>query len=82
MFINDKYPRATTESGELATDDDWELQPITVGRRATLGSGAVLLGGVSVGDGALVGAGAVVTKDVPDGAVVAGVPARARHARA
>ena len=78
MFINDKSPRATTEGGELQTDEDWTLLPTVVERRAAIGSGAVLLGGVRVGSGALIGAGAVVTKDVPPGAVVAGVPARAR----
>jgi UDP-2-acetamido-3-amino-2,3-dideoxy-glucuronate N-acetyltransferase len=78
MFINDKSPRATTEGGELQTDEDWTLLPTVVERRAAIGSGAVLLGGVRVGAGALIGAGAVVTKDVPPGAVVAGVPARAR----
>jgi UDP-2-acetamido-3-amino-2,3-dideoxy-glucuronate N-acetyltransferase len=78
MFINDKFPRATTEGGELQSEEDWTLLPTVVERRAAIGSGAVLLGGVRVGAGALIGAGAVVTKDVPAGAVVAGVPARAR----
>jgi UDP-2-acetamido-3-amino-2,3-dideoxy-glucuronate N-acetyltransferase len=78
MFINDKFPRATTEGGELQTEEDWTLLPTVVERRAAIGSGAVLLGSVRVGAGALIGAGAVVTKDVPPGAVVAGVPARAR----
>jgi UDP-2-acetamido-3-amino-2,3-dideoxy-glucuronate N-acetyltransferase len=82
MFINDNYPRATTELGELQSEDDWELRRITIGRRATLGSGAIVLGGVCVGEGALVGAGAVVTTDVPEGAIVAGVPARARRSGA
>ena len=78
MFINDKSPRATTEGGDLQTTEDWTLLPTVVERRAAIGSGAVVLGGVRVGAGALIGAGAVVTKDVPSGAVVAGVPARAR----
>jgi UDP-2-acetamido-3-amino-2,3-dideoxy-glucuronate N-acetyltransferase len=78
MFINDKFPRATTEEGALQGGDDWELLPIRVCRRATLGSGAVILGGVTVGEGATVGAGAVVTRDVAPGEVVAGVPARVR----
>ena len=82
MFVNDKHPQATTEDGELQTADDWALLHTLVGRRASLGSGAVILGGVRIGVGALVGAGAVVTKDVAEGAVVAGVPARARVATA
>jgi acetyltransferase-like isoleucine patch superfamily enzyme len=77
MFINDATPRATTEDGKLQTGDDWTLQTTVVERRASLGSGAVILGGVRIGEGALVGAGAVVTKDVAAGETVAGVPARA-----
>jgi UDP-2-acetamido-3-amino-2,3-dideoxy-glucuronate N-acetyltransferase len=76
MFINDRFPAAVTESGELKTDADWKLETTTIRKRAALGSGAVILCGVTIGEGAVVGAGAVVTKDVPDGAVVAGVPAR------
>ena len=76
VFINDRLPRATTEAGTLQGVDDWELLPTLVRRRATLGSGAVILGGVTVGEGALVGAGAVVTRDVAPNEVVAGNPAR------
>ncbi|HKD35050.1 MAG TPA: acyltransferase [Gaiellaceae bacterium] len=76
MFINDKRPRATTDEGELQTDDDWTVIPTTIERRASLGSGAVILGGIRIGEGAIVGAGAVVTRDVPAGATVAGTPAR------
>jgi UDP-2-acetamido-3-amino-2,3-dideoxy-glucuronate N-acetyltransferase len=78
LFINDRLPRATTEEGELQTGSDWELLRTRVARRASLGSGAVILGGVTIGEGAVVGAGAVVTADVEAGAVVAGVPARVR----
>src|SRR5436190_149448 len=78
VFINDRRPRATTDAGELQTDVDWELLRTVVEDGASLGSGAVVLGGVRIGAGALVGAGAVVTRDVPPGAVVAGVPARER----
>jgi UDP-2-acetamido-3-amino-2,3-dideoxy-glucuronate N-acetyltransferase len=78
MFINDKVPRATTQAGELQSEQDWELLRTVVGRRASLGSGAVILGGVTIGDGALVGAGAVVTRDVEPDAVVVGNPARPR----
>jgi acetyltransferase-like isoleucine patch superfamily enzyme len=77
LFINDKRPRATTEAGELQTEADWDLLPTLVERRATLGSGAVIIGGVRIGSDALVGAGAVVTRNVRPGEVVAGMPARA-----
>jgi acetyltransferase-like isoleucine patch superfamily enzyme len=76
MFVNDKTPRATTARGELQTEADWELLPTVVEHGASLGSGAVVLGGLRIGSGALVGAGAVVTRDVEPGEVVAGVPAR------
>ena len=76
MFINDKFPAATTDQGALKTDEDWELARTIVERRAALGSGVVVLGGVRIGAGALVGAGAVVTRDVAPDAVVSGVPAR------
>jgi acetyltransferase-like isoleucine patch superfamily enzyme len=76
MFINDKRPRATNDEGKPLARDEWELVPTRVDRRASIGSGAVVLAGVRIGEGALVGAGAVVTKDVPSGATVAGVPGR------
>jgi UDP-2-acetamido-3-amino-2,3-dideoxy-glucuronate N-acetyltransferase len=76
MFINDKFPRATTAGGALQTDEDWTLLRTVVERRAAIGSGAVILGGVRIGEAALVGAGAVVTRDVAAGQVVAGTPAR------
>lgn len=76
MFINDRRPRATADGGALQTDADWECVPTRIQRGASIGSGATILCGVTIGERALVGAGAVVTKDVPPGAVVAGVPAR------
>jgi acetyltransferase-like isoleucine patch superfamily enzyme len=76
MFINDRFPRATRASGELATEADWSLERTVVESGASIGSGAVIMGGVRVGSGALVGAGAVVTRDVEPGETVAGVPAR------
>jgi acetyltransferase-like isoleucine patch superfamily enzyme len=78
MFTNDKQPRATNVDGTLQTAADWTMVPTLVKRRASIGSGAVILCGVTIGEGALIGAGAVVTKDVAPGEVVAGVPARAR----
>ena len=76
MFINDRRPRATTEGGALQTEADWAVVPTLVKHGASIGSGAVILCGVTIGARAMIGAGAVVTKDVPDGATVAGVPAR------
>ena len=75
-FINDRFPRATAESGELQTDADWQVIKTRVCRGASIGSGAVILCGVTIGEKAMIGAGAVVTEDVPARAVVAGVPAR------
>lgn len=75
MFINDRFPRATTGS-RLQTDADWTVVPTRVCRGASIGSGAAILCGVTIGENAMVGAGAVVTRDVPAGATVAGVPAR------
>jgi len=76
LFINDKFPRATNADGSIQTEAHWRLLRTVIGRTASLGSGAIVLGGVTVGDGALVGAGAVVTRDVPPGMTVAGSPAR------
>jgi UDP-2-acetamido-3-amino-2,3-dideoxy-glucuronate N-acetyltransferase len=75
-FTNDRHPRATNDDGSLQSGDDWTLTPTLVRRRASIGSGAVILPGITIGEGALVGAGAVVTRDVPAGAVVVGNPAR------
>jgi len=75
LFTNDKLPRACTD-GQLQTESDWKVVPTRVKRGASLGSGAVIMCGVTIGEKAVVGAGAVVTKDVPAGAVVTGVPAR------
>lgn len=76
VFVNDKFPRATTESGELAAEGDWTLSRVIVRRGAAIGSGAVLLGGTEIGERATIGAGAVVVNDVPPEATVVGNPAR------
>ena len=76
MFTNDRFPRATTAAGQVQNDSDWEVIPTTVLRGASIGSNATLLAGVTIGVGAMVGAGAVVTRDVEDFTIVAGVPAR------
>src|SRR5215203_4178281 len=76
MFTNDVYPRAVNVDGSLQTESDWQVVPTTVRKRASIGSNATILAGVTIGEGALIGAGAVVTKDVPDYAIAAGVPAR------
>ena len=78
VFINDRYPRATNSDGSPRSDGDWLLQPTLVRRRASIGSGAIVMCGVEVGEGALVGAGALVTHSVSPGAVVVGSPARIR----
>lgn len=75
-FINDLYPRATTQDGRLQTEEDWVCVPTLVKRGASIGSSVTLLCGVTVGENAVVGTGSVVTKDVPANTVVAGNPAR------
>ncbi len=75
-FINDKYPRATNPDGSMQTEEDWVCIPTYVKKGASIGSSATILCGVTIGEGAIVGAGAVVTRDVPPGATVAGVPAK------
>jgi acetyltransferase-like isoleucine patch superfamily enzyme len=75
-FINDRYPRATTAEGEMQTEADWPCIPTLVKRGASIGTNATILCGVTIGEGAIVGAGSVVTRDVPDWAIVAGNPAR------
>jgi acetyltransferase-like isoleucine patch superfamily enzyme len=76
MFINDRYPRATTDSGNLQGQTDWKLESTRVCRRASIGSNATIMCGLTIGEGAIIGAGAVVSRDVPAHTVVAGVPAR------
>jgi len=75
-FINDSYPRATTSSGELQTEADWKVEKTVVRKGASIGSGSTVLSNLTIGENAIVGAGSVVTKDVPDNAIVAGNPAK------
>ncbi|HDZ89425.1 MAG TPA: N-acetyltransferase [Deltaproteobacteria bacterium] len=75
-FINDLYPRATIEDGEMQTDEDWTCVPTLVEKNASIGSSATVLGGVTIGERAVVGAGSVVTRDVPPRTLVVGNPAR------
>jgi acetyltransferase-like isoleucine patch superfamily enzyme len=75
MFTNDRYPRATNNDGTLQGESDWSVEITRVKRGASIGTHATIISGITIGEHALVGAGAVVTKSVPDFAVVAGVPA-------
>lgn len=76
MFTNDLFPRAVNADGVVQSESDWVVIPTRVKCRASIGSNATILAGVTIGEAAQVGAGAVVTRDVPDYAIVAGVPAR------
>ena len=76
MFINDKYPKAVNPDGIMQTGKDWAILETHIEDNVSIGSGAIIMGGLKIGKGALIGAGAVVTRDVPPAAVVAGVPAR------
>ncbi len=79
-FINDRYPRATTDTGVPQSEADWQCVPTLVRRGASIGSNATILCGVTIGEEAIVGSGSVVTRDVPSRTIVAGNPARViRH---
>ena len=75
-FINDVFPRATTDDGQLKGEADWVCIPTLIKSGASIGSSATLMCGITVGENAIVGAGSVVTKDVPSGTIVAGNPAK------
>lgn len=75
-FINDKYPAATNADGSMQTENDWKMLPTIIEDRVSIGSGAVIMGGIRIATGAQIGAGSVVTKDVAAGTTVVGVPAR------
>jgi acetyltransferase-like isoleucine patch superfamily enzyme len=79
VFINDRYPRATTADGALQTEEDWKVETTLIKKGASIGSGATILANLTIGENATVGAGSVVTKDVAANAVVAGNPARFRR---
>jgi acetyltransferase-like isoleucine patch superfamily enzyme len=75
-FINDRFPRATTEEGKIQTDKDWHCIQTLVKRSASIGSSATILCGITVGENSIIGAGSMVTKDVPPNTIVAGNPAK------
>jgi UDP-2-acetamido-3-amino-2,3-dideoxy-glucuronate N-acetyltransferase len=75
-FINDTYPRATRNDGQMQTEQDWKVERTRVKRGASIGSGSTILANVVIGENALIGAGSVVTRDVPAHAIVAGNPAK------
>lgn len=75
-FINDKYPRSTNEDGSMQNESDWSVVETTVKKGASIGSSSTILCGVTIGENSIIGAGAVVTKDIPDNVIAAGVPAR------
>jgi acetyltransferase-like isoleucine patch superfamily enzyme len=76
ILTNDRHPRSITADGSLATAKDWVLDRITLAYGCSVGAGAIVVAGVDVGRFAMVAAGAVVTRPVPDHALVAGNPAR------
>jgi acetyltransferase-like isoleucine patch superfamily enzyme len=76
ILTNDRFPRAVTPEGELARAADWTVSPIVLREGCSIGAGAVVVAGADVGRHGLVGAGAVVTRTVPDFALVVGNPAR------
>ena len=76
IFINDSYPRATTEGGNLQTEDDWKVERTVVKNGASIGSGVTILSNTTIGENAMFGAGSVITRDVPANSIVAGNPAK------
>jgi acetyltransferase-like isoleucine patch superfamily enzyme len=76
MFTNDSFPRATNPDGSQQTEADWKVERTVIAKGASIGSNATILSNLRVGENAIVGAGSVVTRDVPDNAIVAGNPAK------
>lgn len=75
-FINDRFPRATNDDGSMQTDADWKVEETRIKQGASLGSSVTVLCGVTIGERSIIGAGSVVLKNIPDGVVAAGNPAR------
>ena len=76
VFINDSYPRATAQDGQLQTEKDWKVEQTLVKKGASIGSGVTILSNVVIGENAIVGAGSVVTREVAPNTIVAGNPAK------
>lgn len=75
-FINDKLPKTTNLDGTIKRNGDWTCTETTIEDEASIGSGSTILCGINIGRGAVIGAGSVVTKNVPDGQVWVGNPAK------
>jgi len=75
-FINDKLPKTTNLDGTIKRNGDWTCTETTIEDEASIGSGSTILCGINIGQRAVIGAGSVVTKNVPDGQVWAGNPAK------
>ena len=75
-FVNDSFPRATSRTGVLQTEQDWKVEVTLVKKGASIGSGATILANVVIGENALIGAGCVVTRDVPANAIMVGNPGK------
>jgi acetyltransferase-like isoleucine patch superfamily enzyme len=75
-FINDTYPRATTQDGKMQTEADWVVESIVVKKGASIGSGCTILANITIGENAILGAGSIITKNVPPNTIVAGYPAK------
>jgi acetyltransferase-like isoleucine patch superfamily enzyme len=75
-FINDTYPRATTQDGKLQTEADWVVESTVVKKGASIGSGCTILANITIGENAILGAGSVITKNVPPDTIVTGNPAK------